>query len=200
MKKKSTSKSAFFNLRILLAAALCLVGIAVALFGMGAFSNVFAQEKAAKTNQNVPGSQMPDVVTMIGPVVLDRDLRTMPHVAPAKKGKDFEDKGPLSRYPYLDNYQVRTPSGYEAATAGLPNIQKLLKNIWSPVPNIPPPLLTFDGLFGDPDNPVPDNDGDVGPNHYIESIKRPRLCRWSRYAYCCIGGGPALDYRRRALP
>jgi len=43
MKKKSTSQSAFFNLRILIAAVFCLAGVVVALFSMGAFSNVFAQ-------------------------------------------------------------------------------------------------------------------------------------------------------------
>jgi len=32
MKKKSTSQSAFFNLRILTASVFCLLGIAVALF------------------------------------------------------------------------------------------------------------------------------------------------------------------------
>ena len=45
MKKKSTSKSAFFNLRILTASAFCLAGIAVALFAMGAFSSAFAQPR-----------------------------------------------------------------------------------------------------------------------------------------------------------
>jgi len=45
MKKKSTSQSAFFNLRVLIAALFCLAGIAVALFGTGAFSSVFAGKR-----------------------------------------------------------------------------------------------------------------------------------------------------------
>src|SRR5437867_3529602 len=48
MKKKSTSKSAFFNVRVLIAAVFCLIGVFVALLGMGAFSNLFAQTKGTK--------------------------------------------------------------------------------------------------------------------------------------------------------
>src|SRR3954451_6280180 len=170
MKKKSTSQSAFFNLRVLIAAVFCLAGVAVALFGMGAFSNVFAQAKGAKTNQDAPGTQTPDVVRMVGPVRLDQDLRTLPYVAPKKEPE--EEQGPLPRYPRLHTDQTSNPSGYGTATTGLPNLQKLLKYLWRPTPTMPPPLLTFDGQFGDPDNSVPDSDGDVGPNHYVQSINR----------------------------
>ena len=78
MKKKSTSQSAFFNLRVLIAAVFCLAGVAVGLLAMGAVSSVFAQAKAAKTNQDAPGTQTPDVVRMVGPVSLNQDLRTLP--------------------------------------------------------------------------------------------------------------------------
>ena len=96
MKKKSTSQSAFFNLRILIAAVFCLAGVAVALFGMGAFSNVFAQAKGAKTNQDAPGTQTPDVVRMVGPVRLDQDLRTLPYVAPKKEFEEQRSSDALS--------------------------------------------------------------------------------------------------------
>ena len=43
MKIKSTSQSAFFNVRILTAALFCLGAVSVALFGTGAFTSVFAQ-------------------------------------------------------------------------------------------------------------------------------------------------------------
>jgi hypothetical protein len=73
MKKKSTSKSAFFNLRVLIASVLCLFGVFVALVASGAFSNLFAQTKSAKqagvaAGQDAPGTQTPDVVQMFGPV------------------------------------------------------------------------------------------------------------------------------------
>jgi len=45
MKRKSTSQSAFFNLRVLIALVVFLAGVFLALFGFGAFSNAFAQTK-----------------------------------------------------------------------------------------------------------------------------------------------------------
>src|SRR6476469_7127488 len=165
MKKKSTSQSAFFNLRILIGAVVCLAGVAVALFGMGAFSNVFAQAKEANTNQDAPGTQTPDVVRMVGPVRLDQDLRSLPYVAPKQ---EFEERGPRTRYPHLDTDQASAPTG--SGTSGLPNVQNLLKNVLRPAPTMPSPLLTFEGIGGDPENSVPDSDGDVGPNHYVQSV------------------------------
>src|SRR6476661_2306809 len=162
MKKKSTSQSAFFNLRILIAAVFCLASVAVALFGMGAFSNVLAQANTAKANQDAPGTQTPDVVRMVGPVRLDQDLRNLPYVAPKKELEEGER--PLPRYPRLHTDQTSTPSGYGTATTALPNLQKLLKYLWRPTPTIPAPLLTFEGLGGDLENSVPDSDGDVGLN------------------------------------
>src|SRR5437016_3589337 len=52
MKKKSTSRSAFFNLRVLAAAVCCLAAVAVALFGTGAFSNAFGQAKGTNSSTN----------------------------------------------------------------------------------------------------------------------------------------------------
>ena len=97
MKKKSTSKSAFFNLRVLIASVFCLVGVFVALFGMGAFSSAFAQKNnQSATNQDAPGTQRPDVVQMVGPVRLDQDLRKLPYI-PANK--EHEERR-LTRYPF----------------------------------------------------------------------------------------------------
>ena len=49
MKKKSTSKSAFFNLRVLIASVFCLFGVFVALIGSGAF----AQTKGTRPRSNL---------------------------------------------------------------------------------------------------------------------------------------------------
>src|SRR6266446_8528585 len=169
MKKKSTSKSAFFNLRVLIASMLCLFGVFVALIAFGAFSNVFAQTKGAKQtriagNQDAPGTQRPDVVRMVGPVVMNQDLRTLPYVAPKE---EFEERR-LTRYPHLGTGQESAPSGY--ALSGLKYVQALLKNLWRPTPMMPGPLFTFEGL-GDTCGCQPsDSEGDVGPNHYIEAI------------------------------
>jgi len=165
LKKKSTSKSAFFNLRVLIAAVFCLVGVFVALLGTG----VFAQTKGTKNSrssggQDAPGTQTPDVVRMVGPVRLDQDLRNLPYIPPKE---EFEETR-LMRYPHNGTEQTNAPSGYE--TSGLAYVQKRLKNLWRPTPTMPGPLLTFEGQ-GDTCGCQPsDSEGDVGPNHYIEAI------------------------------
>src|SRR4029434_943593 len=101
MKKKSTSKSAFFNLRVLIASVLCLFGVFVALVGTGAFANLFAQPKGTKqaggaARQDAPGTQTPDVIRVGGPVRVDKELRSLPYVAPKE---EFDE-------------QVLTPHGH----------------------------------------------------------------------------------------
>ena len=163
MKKKSTSKSAFFNLRILTASVLCLLGIAVALFAQG------NRTKPVQTNQSnraedAPGTQRPDVVQMVGPVRLDQDLRKLPYIAPKA---EFEERR-LMRYPHNGTDQTNTASG--SGTGGMKYVQSLLKNMWRPTPTMPGPLLTFEG---NPDTcgcQPSDSEGDVGPNHYVEAI------------------------------
>ena len=89
MKKKSTSQSAFFNLRILTASVFCLFGIAVALFAQGNRTKQTQQTNRSNGAQDAPGTQRPDVVRMIGPVRLDQDLRNLPYVAPKA---EFEER------------------------------------------------------------------------------------------------------------
>src|SRR5207249_8953500 len=141
MKKKSTSQSAFFNLRVLIGSVLCLAGIFLVMLGMGAFSSAFAQRRGANTNQDAPGTQTPDVVRMVGPVRLDMDLRDLPWVAP----KAHHDEQPLYRHPRPEQ-PPQTSSAY--GTSGLAHVQSLLKNIWQPQPMMPGPLLTFEGQIG----------------------------------------------------
>src|SRR5262249_15425121 len=162
MKKKSTSKSAFFNLRILIASVLGVVGIFVAMLGMGAFSSAFAQRQGPKTKQDAPGTQRPDVVQMVGPVRMDKDLRDLPYVAP--KG-EFEERR-LMRYPHNGTGKPTAPSG----TSGESYVQKLLNNIWRPTPRMPGPLLTFEGQGNTCACQPSDSEGDVGPSHYVEAI------------------------------
>jgi hypothetical protein len=169
MKKKSTSKSAFLNLRVLIASVLCLFGVFVALLGTGAFANLLAQTKGtnrlgAGARQDAPGTQTPEVVQMIGPVMMNQDLRSIPYVPATKQREERR----LTRYPFLNMGQTGAPSGY--GISGLKYVQALLKNLWRPAPNMPGPLLTFEGI-GDLCGCQPsDSEGDVGPNHYIEAI------------------------------
>src|SRR5262252_476181 len=58
MKKKSTSQSAFFNLRVLIGLSVVLVGVSLALIGFGTFSGVTASSAQAQQTHkiiNVPG-------------------------------------------------------------------------------------------------------------------------------------------------
>jgi hypothetical protein len=160
MKKKSTSQSAFFNLRILTASVFCLLGIAVALFAQG---NRTKQSQTGRSTaaHDAPGTQRPDVVQMVGPVMLNTNLRDLPYVAPKE---EFEERI-LTRYPH----GTGAPPAVAPPSASL---QKLLKGIFRPTPTMPGPLLTFDGLTAAQACACapPDSDGDVGPNHYVEAV------------------------------
>ena len=164
MKKKSTSKSAFFNLRILTASVLCLLGIAVALFAQGSGTKSVQKNNQSNHTQDAPGTQSPEVVQLVGPVRLDQDLRKLPYVAPKQ---EFEERR-LTRYPRSGSEEASAPSG--SGISGLAHVQQLLKNIWLPTPTMPGPLLTFEGLGNTCSCAPPDTNGDVGPNHYIEPI------------------------------
>src|SRR5205809_6842977 len=85
MKKKSPPNSPFFNLRILTASMFCLLGIAVALFAQGNRAKQTQQSNRSGTRQDGPGTQTPEVTQMIGPAVVNGDLRDLPHVPPGPK-------------------------------------------------------------------------------------------------------------------
>src|SRR5262249_7572955 len=161
MKKKSTSQSAFFNLRVLAASVFCLLGIAVALFAQSKGARQTQQTNRSRTQQDAPGTQHPDVVRMIGPVVMNQDLRKLPYVAPKEK----EEERRMTRYPFPLAGQDAPPGSGTSAY-----VKKLLKNVWRPTPKIPPPVLTFEGNSETCGCQPSDSEGDAGPNHYIQAI------------------------------
>ena len=164
MKKKFTSQSAFFDLRILIGLCIALAGVFLALLGTGAFSKASAQGSNPNANGPQPGRPQPDVVAMIGPVALNQDLRNLPYIPPKE---EFEEK-PLTRYPHPG-----TGLPPQAETSGFQWLQSLIKGILRPVPNMPGPLLTFDGTNAAQSGcgcTPPDTNGDVGPNHYVQSV------------------------------
>src|SRR6267378_2368231 len=160
MKKKSTSQSAFFNLRILTASVFCLLGIAVALFAQGNRTKQ-GQTSRSTAAHDAPGTQRPDVVQMVGPVTTTQDLRHLPYVAPKE---EFEERI-LTRYP-------RGTGAPPLEAPSSPWLQKLMKGLSRPTPKMPGPLLTFEGLGAAQACACapPDSDGDVGPNHYVEAV------------------------------
>src|SRR5262249_25246978 len=160
MKKKSTSQSAFFNLRVLAASVFCLLGVAVALFAQSKGGRQTQQTNRSR-QQDAPGTQHPDVVRMIGPIVMNQDLRKLPYVAPKEKE---EEERRMTRYPFpLAGHDAQSPgtSAY---------VKKLLKNVCRTAPKMPPPVLTFEGNSETCGCQPSDSEGDVGPNHYIEAI------------------------------
>src|SRR5207249_1327282 len=133
MKKKSTSQSAFFNLRVLIAAVFCLGALAVALFAQTKSARPTQQSNRSVDAQDAPGTQTPDIVQLIGPVILNTDLRDLPYIAPSQ---EFEEKR-LMRYPHPE---IPTP------TSAHERFESLMNQVLSPLPNMPGPLLTFDGM------------------------------------------------------
>ena len=134
MKKKSTSQSAFFNLRILTASAFCLLGIAVALFAQG---NRTRQTQASRSTaaQDAPGTQRPDVMQMVGPVMLTTNLKNLPYIP--TEGEQEEQ--PLTRFPRGGGAPPPLPPSS-------PWLQSLIKGLFRPAPTMPGPLLTFEGM------------------------------------------------------
>src|SRR4029453_1934846 len=162
MKKKSTSQSAFFNLRILTASAFCLLAIAVALFAQTRSARPAQQSNRSTTRQDAPGTQRPDIIQMVGPVMMTTNLRDLPYIP---NPTETEEK-PLPLYPRGNGAR---PPGAPSS----PGLRSLLKKIFRPPPTMPPPLLTFDGINeadGQCNCVPPDSDGDVGPNHYVEAV------------------------------
>src|SRR5262249_57954741 len=127
-------QSAFFNLRVLAASVFCLLGIAVALFAQSKGARQTQQTNRSRTQQDAPGTQHPDVVRMIGPVVMNQDLRKLPYVAPKEK----EEERRMTRYPFpLAGTDAQGGPGASAY------VQKLLKKVWRPTPQMPPPVLAI---------------------------------------------------------
>jgi hypothetical protein len=168
MKTNSTSQSAFFNLRVLIASLLCLTGVFVALGATSINSNpskpqtAIQHGSAAAAAANQAGA--PAVMPLVGPVILNGDLRDLPYIAP---NPEVEEKR-LTRYPHPE---IPAPAGPNPR--GFEQFESLLKQIISPTPNMPAPILTFDGMNSAQSGCLclpPDTDGDVGPNHYVQSV------------------------------
>ena len=178
MKKKSSSQFAparrslgeggFFNFRVLIASVFCLAGVFIALVGAGIYlgsSKAQAQSGPASTMPVTGNSPIgPDVVRLVGPVIVSTDLRDLPYIPPTPKTLEQL----LGPYPHREN---RRPP--RSQTSGLVEIESLIKGVLWPVPTMPSPLLTFAGMNAAQVGamfPPPDTNGDVGPNHYVQAV------------------------------
>jgi hypothetical protein len=145
--------SAFSNPRTILGFAICLAGLSLALIGFGA--NSTAQARAADPINKNPGA--PDVYRMVGPVSLDRDIRTL---------RDIPQNGQLE-----ETRLMRFPPRRSNDPERFDPVRIMREAMQTPM--MPGPIATYPGI-GRPDNwgGAPDANGDVGPNHYIEAISQ----------------------------
>ena len=170
MKKKFTSTSAFFKLRVLVASVFWLAGVFIALGGMGLYLGApKAEAQSAPGPTTVTASSPtggPDVVPLVGPVCISTDLRDLPYIPPTPQIL----KQRLIPYPRV---KTGAPSIDTSRFAQLPT---LIMEILRPVSMMPPPLLTFEGISfvksGIDEAGPPDTNGDVGPNHYVQVVNQ----------------------------
>src|SRR6266403_2390195 len=168
MKKKSTSTSAFFKLRVLVASVLWLAGGFIALGSVGLYLGApKAEAQSAPGPTTVTASSPsggPDIVPLVGPVCVNTALRDLPYIPPTPQILNQR----LIPYPRV---KTGAPSIDTSRFAQLPTwIMEILR----PVSMMPPPLLTFEGTsFAEGGMEVPpDTDGDVGPNHYVQAVNQ----------------------------
>ncbi len=94
---------------------------------------------------------------MVGPVSQDLDLRNLPEVPQM----EAEDDQPLQRYPFPRR-------GVKHSNDPLQEVKKRIQAV-----AMPTPIATFPGITSAQSACgclPPDTDGDVGPNHYIQSV------------------------------
>jgi hypothetical protein len=166
MKKKFKSQSTFLNVRIVVGFVFCLVGVLIALGSMGfylATSEAQAQPGQVVASLTVKSPNGPDVVRLVGPVCMNTNLRELPYIPPT----------PGVRKPPLVSHQWRKAKTTSTATSRFAQVQALIIKIVPPLPMMPPPLFSFDGInfveSGIDEGP-PDTNGDVGPKHYLEMV------------------------------
>ena len=97
----------------------------MALFAQGNRTKPVQQTNRSSANQDAPGTQAPDVVPMVGPVILNQDLRKLPYVA----AKEERDEQVLMRYPHGTQQTGTQPDN---RVSGLAYVQQLLKSMWRP--------------------------------------------------------------------
>src|SRR5262249_23030017 len=130
MNKKSTSQSAFFNLRALVPLVLCLLGVFIGLLGFGAFSNAAAQSDAVQAGAQEQIGQT--TVIHASHSDLSRPLREQPLIWPP-----MEPEHEANLNPKIPHKPQDGPD---------PVIQSSLWQRMIGVPSIPSPILQWDGI------------------------------------------------------
>src|SRR4029078_1859619 len=109
----------------------------------------------------------PGVAAVAGPVSQDLDLRALPYIAPNEENEERR----LTRHPFP---LATATSHQQSSNPGEQFTQQLMQRVLAaPTPNMPAPILTLAGMNSTQSGCAclpPDSDGDVGPNHYINSV------------------------------
>ncbi len=154
MKRNSLFKFTFFAPRVFVALLLCSVSVLLALLSLGLYPGASARAQGPKQNQNAVGP--PQVVPMVGPVSQDQDLRMLPYIPPTSEHEERR----LTRYP-------------QTLSQGKTDPVRAVMQPSQPAVAMPTPIATFDGMNSSQSGCSclpPDTDGDVGPNHYVQSV------------------------------
>jgi hypothetical protein len=156
MKKKSTSHSAFFNVRVLIGLFVFLFGVFLALLGVGTFSNASAQANAAQAQAQQFGQ------TTVIPALhsdLSRPLREQPLIWPPMEMEHEANLNPKIPHQHQDGPDQVIQSSFW---------QRMINN-----PAIPGPVLQWAGIpypgVGCNCAP-PDTDGEVGKTQYVQMV------------------------------
>src|SRR5262245_54602568 len=161
MKKKSTSTSAVFNIRVLFASVFCLAGALIALLGSGAFSNASAQANATQAQAPEPKPQQVGATTVIPASRSDLSppLREQPLIWPPLEAEHEANLNPKIPHQHQDGPD--------------PVIQNSFWERMINTPAIPGPLLNWAGIpypgVGCNCAP-PDTNGEVGKTQYVQIV------------------------------
>jgi hypothetical protein len=130
MKNKSTSQSAFLNLRVFLGLVLALAAVSIALVGLGAFSNASAQANATQE----PKAQQFGETTVISPwhSDLSKPLREQPLVWPPTEMEHEANLNPQIPHQHQDGPDPVIQSSFW---------QRMINT-----PSIPGPVLQWAGI------------------------------------------------------
>ena len=122
----------------------------------GSGGGVVKQAGTSVSPQVAPGAVVGPAVM---PISLDVDLRDLPQIGPAQKGERVEPEAP--------NWEARLEAGMAGSNFADPALQTLAGALAMPAAS-----QNFKGLdfanFGA--GHPPDTNGDVGPNHYIQTV------------------------------
>ncbi|MGI8821400.1 MAG: hypothetical protein ACR2ID_11125 [Chthoniobacterales bacterium] len=155
MKKSKLSQAGFQTPRVLIALGCSAAALALALLAFGVYPGTKVQAQTAQTPQPQPGAAQ--VIPLVGPFSQDLDLNALPYVP--TNGE--EDETRRMRHP-LPQTASKEPSDPE----------KPVRQSDQPSA-MPTPSISFNGVSSTQSGCgclPPDTQGDVGPNHYIQSV------------------------------